>query len=65
MEEIGKTFDKVKYDELYRKEHYKQLRVWLPKEGKDEIDRKARELGVPVAQLVIDAIEKTYNITIR
>ena len=65
MEETGKKFDKVKYDEQYRKEHYDQLRVWIPKAGKEEIKRKAEEMGIPIAQLVVDAIEKTYNIVIK
>ena len=65
MENNGNKFDAKKYVNDYKKEHYHQLRVWIPKNAKNVLESLSADTGKPISQLVIDAIEKTYNVTIK
>lgn len=56
------AFDKSAYTDGYTKEHYDIVRAWLPKGKKDTVKAIAAERGLTVSQVIVRAIEETYNV---
>ena len=57
---VSEKFDKVRYDNQYRKEHYDAVRILLSKDKqiKDRVKAAAERAGLSVNQWVVKAIEK-------
>ena len=51
------TFNQTKYITQYRKEHYSQLSVDLPKETKEKLVAICNRDGISIKQFILNAIE--------
>lgn len=54
--ERPKKFDKNKYDEQYKKEHYTQIVIRPKKEVADRINKYCEDNDINRSQLIINAI---------
>ena len=52
------TFNQIKYQQQYNKEHYSQVKVELPKETKKELIDICNRQGISIRKFVLDAIEE-------
>ena len=52
------AFDKNKYINQYKKEHYSKLSVDLSKEQKQELIDICNQKGMTIKQFILDAIER-------
>ena len=50
-------FNQTEYILKYRKEHYSQLSVDLPKETKEKLINICKRDGITIKQFIVDAIE--------
>lgn len=54
------SFDQKQYKKEYIKENYDEITIRVKKKDQELIKAKAEEMGMPVAQLIITALEKNY-----
>lgn len=65
MEETGKKFNPTEYKNNFNKTNYYEFKLRIPKESKEILERLSLENNISINKLVIDAIEKTYNVIIK
>lgn len=58
------AFDKQAYDNAYSKEHYTSARVVLLKEDMPKVKQLAKNQGVSVSQLFINALKIAYGLNV-
>lgn len=59
------AFDKVKYDNDYKREKYDRISLLIPKGGKQILQKEADIRGLKsVNALLIRALEKAYGINL-
>jgi len=56
------AFDKKTYDSQFHKETYDRITFSVPKGKKAELEGIAADKGVSLTRLIIDALEKQYQI---
>ena len=56
------AFDAKTYNNEHKKENYDLINFRVPKGKKTELKALAKEKGVSVNQLIIDAIAKVYGL---
>ena len=56
------AFDQNAYINDYRREHYDEIRALIPKGKKATVKAIAAEKGLTVSQIVVKALEETYNV---
>ena len=61
MENNNKKFNKVKYDNQYIKEHYKQMKIAVKPDIYEDIKEYAMIEGKTVTQYIIDIHEEHKN----
>lgn len=54
---VGKRFNKTKYDNDYRKEHYKQLNVDVPKDKMETFENILKENKTTKKKVILDFID--------
>lgn len=55
---VGRVaFDKVAYDNDFKRQNYDEIRALVPKGKREEIKTFAKEKGVSVSRLVVEALE--------
>lgn len=59
MEE--QKFNKNKYDQQYKKDHFDYLGIFVPKGTKDKVKAKAKEQGLTLSEYIRDLIAKDLN----
>ena len=59
------AFDQTKYILKYRKEHYSQLSVDLPKEIKEELVAICKRDDITIKQFILDALESRKKENIK
>lgn len=52
------TFNQIKYQQQYNKEHYVQVKVELPKETKKELIDICNRQGISIRKFILNAIEE-------
>ena len=55
------SFDKNKYINQYKKEHYSKLSVDLPKDTKEELVNICKNKKITIKQFIIEAIERARS----
>lgn len=55
------AFNKMRYDNDYRREHYDTLTVLVPKGKRKELKEAATLKGLTVSQYVVEALEAQYG----
>lgn len=53
-------FDQSKYKKEYENEKYDFIAIYMKKGYREIIKAKADELGIPISQLIVTALEKNY-----
>lgn len=56
------AFDKNKYINDFRKEHYASISVLVPKEKAPLIREYAKLQGKSMSRLILEALENTYHL---
>lgn len=56
------AFDQTQYVNDYNREHYDTIKALVPKGKKDVVKAIAAARGLTVSQVVVKALEETYNI---
>lgn len=56
------AFDSNKYKADFQRENYYRPAVFIPIAKKTDVQRAAKERGISISQLVIDALEKCYGL---
>lgn len=59
MEE--QKFDKNKYDQQYKRDHFDHINIFLPKGTKDKIKNRAKEQGLTLSEYIRGLISKDLN----
>lgn len=59
------NFDERKYISEYQKLNYDRIGILLPKGSRSILNQIAAENGISTSHLVISAIEKQYNISLK
>ena len=52
------TFNQIKYQQEYNKQHYVQVKVDIPKEVKQELVDICNRQGISIRQFILDSIER-------
>ena len=55
------SFNQIKYQQQYNKEHYSQVKVELPKETKQELIAICNRQGISIRKFILNAIEDAKN----
>lgn len=56
------AFDKVAYDNDFKRQNYDEIRALVPKGKREEIKKFAKEKGVSISRLVVEALEVHYGL---
>lgn len=56
------AFDQSKYNANFQRENYYRPTVFIPIAKKTDVQQAAKERGISISQLVIDALEKCYKL---
>ena len=56
------AFDKVAYDNDFKRQNYDEIRALVPKGKREEIKKFAKEKGVSISRLVVEALEEHYGL---
>lgn len=54
------AFDPIGYKNQFRSENYDAVQFYVPKGKRNEIKKRAKELGISVSELIVRALEKQY-----
>lgn len=58
-----KKFDKVKYDNQYRAEHFERIDILFAKGTKEKIKTASEALGIGISEFVRQAVDEKINNT--
>lgn len=58
------AFNKQKYDAEFQRQAYDRIAYRVPKGKRLLLQEQAKKLNISVNQLITDALEKTYHISI-
>lgn len=58
-------FDSAKYINNFKKDHYDQILLNIPKGGKEKLKILAGSIGKSMNQAIIDALQEYYNIDLK
>ena len=52
------AFDQIAYNNDFKRQHYDEVRVLLPKGKKELVKKYAAEKGLSVSRLIVEALEE-------
>ena len=58
------AFDQIAYNNDFKRQNYDEIRALVPKGKREEIKTFAKEKGVSVSRLVVEALEAHYGLNL-